>query len=107
MLPCASTSRTHAKAARLTALDAGQGIAAMGQRTSYALGTFSWTALVTSDAEAAKSFYAALIGVVVRRQPDLRRRGLLHGPPRDAKFVTDASRLALMSSEPTGGAGSL
>jgi uncharacterized protein len=32
----------------------------MGERTSYPPGTFSWAELVTSDADAAKSFYASL-----------------------------------------------
>jgi predicted enzyme related to lactoylglutathione lyase len=34
----------------------------MGERTSYAPGTFSWSELATSDAEAAKGFYSALFG---------------------------------------------
>jgi predicted enzyme related to lactoylglutathione lyase len=34
----------------------------MGERTSYAPGTFSWTELATSDAGAAKSFYSSLFG---------------------------------------------
>jgi predicted enzyme related to lactoylglutathione lyase len=34
----------------------------MGERTSYAPGTFSWADLATSDAEAAKAFYASLLG---------------------------------------------
>jgi len=34
----------------------------MGQRTSYASGTFSWVDLSTSDPEAAKSFYEGLFG---------------------------------------------
>jgi predicted enzyme related to lactoylglutathione lyase len=34
----------------------------MGERTSHTPGTFSWAELVTSDAEAAKSFYTALFG---------------------------------------------
>lgn len=34
----------------------------MGERTSYAPGTFSWTDLATSDAAGAKSFYTALFG---------------------------------------------
>jgi hypothetical protein len=33
----------------------------MGERTSYAPGTFSWAELVTGDAEAAKDFYTALL----------------------------------------------
>ncbi len=34
----------------------------MGERTSYAHGTFSWAELATSDADGAKSFYTALLG---------------------------------------------
>jgi predicted enzyme related to lactoylglutathione lyase len=34
----------------------------MGERTSYPPGTFSWAELATSDAEAAKTFYAGLFG---------------------------------------------
>jgi predicted enzyme related to lactoylglutathione lyase len=34
----------------------------MGERTSYAPGTFSWSELATSDAAAAKTFYAAVFG---------------------------------------------
>jgi uncharacterized protein len=34
----------------------------MGERTSYAPGTFSWAELATSDAEAAKAFYADVFG---------------------------------------------
>ena len=34
----------------------------MGERTSYAPGTFSWAELATSDAGAAKSFYSSLFG---------------------------------------------
>jgi predicted enzyme related to lactoylglutathione lyase len=34
----------------------------MGERTSYAPGTFSWAELATSDAAAAKSFYAGVFG---------------------------------------------
>jgi predicted enzyme related to lactoylglutathione lyase len=34
----------------------------MGERTSYPPGTFSWSELVTSDADAAKAFYSALFG---------------------------------------------
>lgn len=34
----------------------------MGERTSYAPGTFSWVDLSTTDAESAKSFYEALFG---------------------------------------------
>jgi uncharacterized protein len=34
----------------------------MGERTSYAPGTFSWAELATSDAESAKTFYTAVLG---------------------------------------------
>src|SRR3954471_14460484 len=34
----------------------------MGERTSYAPGTLSWAELATSDADAAKGFYAAVFG---------------------------------------------
>jgi predicted enzyme related to lactoylglutathione lyase len=34
----------------------------MGERTSYAPGTFSWAELATGDAAAAKSFYTAVFG---------------------------------------------
>jgi predicted enzyme related to lactoylglutathione lyase len=34
----------------------------MGERTSYAPGTFSWVDLATSDQEAAKAFYGSLFG---------------------------------------------
>ena len=34
----------------------------MGERTEYAPGTFSWVELLTSDAPAAKDFYAGLLG---------------------------------------------
>jgi predicted enzyme related to lactoylglutathione lyase len=35
---------------------------AMGERTSYAPGTFSWAELATTDADAAKAFYARVFG---------------------------------------------
>jgi predicted enzyme related to lactoylglutathione lyase len=41
----------------------------MGERTSYAPGTFSWAELVTSDAGAAKAFYTALFGWSYDDQP--------------------------------------
>src|SRR4051812_30183032 len=34
----------------------------MAERTSYPPGTFSWAELATSDAPAAKSFYATILG---------------------------------------------
>ena len=41
----------------------------MGERESYAPGTFSWVELVTSDAGAAKAFYGALFGWEFDDQP--------------------------------------
>jgi uncharacterized protein len=41
----------------------------MGERTSYAPGTFSWAELATSDADAAKAFYTQLFGWVYDDNP--------------------------------------
>ena len=41
----------------------------MGERTSYAPGTFSWAELVTSDAGAAKAFYTSVFGWEYRDSP--------------------------------------
>jgi predicted enzyme related to lactoylglutathione lyase len=41
----------------------------MGERTSYAPGTFSWTELVTGDADAAKAFYTSVFGWEYRDNP--------------------------------------
>src|SRR5918999_6528093 len=41
----------------------------MGERTSHAPGTFSWTDLATSDPEGAKRFYTALFGWEFEDQP--------------------------------------
>src|SRR5215218_7004953 len=41
----------------------------MGERTSYAPGTFSWTELVTSDADAAKAFYTSAFDWEYRDNP--------------------------------------
>jgi uncharacterized protein len=41
----------------------------MGDRTSYAPGTFSWAELVTSDADAAKAFYTSVFGWEYRDNP--------------------------------------
>src|SRR5919202_6023236 len=41
----------------------------MGERTSYAPGTFSWAELVTSDAAAAKAFYTSVFGWEYRDNP--------------------------------------
>src|SRR3954471_13664438 len=37
-------------------------ITSMGERTRYKPGTFSWSELVTSDADAAKRFYTSVFG---------------------------------------------
>jgi uncharacterized protein len=41
----------------------------MGERTSYPAGTFSWAELVTSDADAAKTFYTSVFGWEYRDNP--------------------------------------
>src|SRR5437588_10786528 len=41
----------------------------MGERTQYAPGTFSWTDLTTTDQEAAKAFYAGLLGWEIEDLP--------------------------------------
>src|SRR5215204_2000169 len=41
----------------------------MGERTNYAPGTFSWAELVTSDADAAKTFYTSVFGWEYRDNP--------------------------------------
>jgi predicted enzyme related to lactoylglutathione lyase len=41
----------------------------MGDRTSYAPGTFSWAELATSDADAAKAFYTNVFGWEYRDNP--------------------------------------
>src|SRR4051795_862588 len=41
----------------------------MGERTSYAPGTFSWAELVTSDAGVAKTFYTSVFGWEYRDNP--------------------------------------
>jgi predicted enzyme related to lactoylglutathione lyase len=41
----------------------------MGDRTSYAPGTFSWAELLTSDADAAKAFYTSIFGWEYRDNP--------------------------------------
>jgi predicted enzyme related to lactoylglutathione lyase len=41
----------------------------MGERTSYAPGTFSWAELTTSDADAAKAFYTTVFGWEYRDNP--------------------------------------
>jgi uncharacterized protein len=78
----------------------------MGERTSYAPGTFSWAELATSDAEAAKAFYTAVLGWEYEDNPigegmvyslarrDGRRVAALFGsdqPPHWNCYVTVAS----------------
>ena len=41
----------------------------MGTRTSYAPGTFCWVDLSTPDVEAAKAFYAGLLGWQIEDRP--------------------------------------
>ncbi len=41
----------------------------MGERTSYVPGTFSWVDLATSDLDAAKAFYSALLGWEYEEMP--------------------------------------
>jgi predicted enzyme related to lactoylglutathione lyase len=41
----------------------------MGERTTYAPGTFSWVELLTSDADAAKAFYTSVFGWEYRDNP--------------------------------------
>jgi predicted enzyme related to lactoylglutathione lyase len=41
----------------------------MGERASYAPGTFSWAELTTSDADAAKAFYTSVFGWEYRDNP--------------------------------------
>ena len=45
------------------------GRTAMGERTSYAPGTFSWVDLATTDTGAAKSFYSGLFGWAFEDNP--------------------------------------
>jgi len=58
----------------------------MGERTSYAPGTFSWAELATSDAEAAKGFYTALFGWSYDDQP-IPDDGVYSMAQRDGKAV--------------------
>ena len=54
----------------------------MGERTSYAPGTFSWSELVTSDADGAKSFYSGALRLELRGPPDPGRRRVHDGSSR-------------------------
>jgi uncharacterized protein len=99
----------------------------MGERTSYAPGTFSWVELLTTDTEAAKAFYGGLFGWEHRDDPagetgvyttfaigdrpfagmfelseDMRARGV---PPNWGSYVTveDVDAMAARASELGGG----
>jgi uncharacterized protein len=58
----------------------------MGERTSYPPGTFSWAELVTSDADAAKSFYTSVFGWEYDEQP-IPEGGTYSMALRDGKSV--------------------
>ena len=78
----------------------------MGKRTGYTAGTFCWTDLATTDAEAAKAFYRRLFGWTPVDQPageagsysmmylgeeivcGLYQRGPEHGPPAWLSYVS-------------------
>jgi len=58
----------------------------MGERTSYAPGTFSWAELATSDADGAKSFYTTLFGWTYDDRP--AGEGMIYSMAnRDGKAV--------------------
>ena len=65
----------------------------MGERTSYVPGTFSWAELATSDADAAKAFYAAVFGWEFEDNP-IPDGGVYSLARRDGKDVA-----ALFSSQ--------
>ena len=56
-------------------------LAAMGERTRHAPGTFSWTDLGTTDAAGAKAFYGGLFGWELEDMP-VPDAPVHHGPPR-------------------------
>src|SRR5918995_409715 len=59
----------------------------MGERTSYAPGTFSWAELATSDADGAKSFYTTLFGWTYDDRP--AGEGMIYSMAN--RYVTVAS----------------
>ena len=86
----------------------------MGERTSYAPGTFSWSELITSDADGAKAFYTKLFGWTYDDRP--AGEGQVYSMAlRDGKLVgalaagDDAAALELLrvgrERRPLGGAG--
>ena len=107
-------SEAAAKAARdkrrwetFLAIAEGGELAAVGERTEHAPGTFSWAELATTDTAGAKTFYTSLFGWEAEDQPIpggggaytfLRKDGLeaaaLHGhlpdgtPPNWTSYVT-------------------
>jgi predicted enzyme related to lactoylglutathione lyase len=84
----------------------------MGERSSYAPGTFCWAELTTTDQDAAKAFYGALLGwqpddrpvgdagsyysmqlidgkpvAAIAAQPEQQREAGVHAPPFDVMSV--------------------
>jgi uncharacterized protein len=65
----------------------------MGERTSHPPGAFSWSELVTSDADAAKEFYTALFGWTYDDQP------IPDGPPYSMAQRDGRTAAALFESD--------
>jgi predicted enzyme related to lactoylglutathione lyase len=59
----------------------------MGERTSYTPGTFSWSELLTSDADAAKGFYSQLFGWEYEDNPTGPDGPVYSMATRDGKHV--------------------
>src|SRR6202050_1361289 len=66
--------------------EVGGRVAAMGERTKYAPGTFSWTDLTTPDQDGAKAFYTELFGWDVQDN-DMGEGGVYSMMLGDAKPV--------------------
>src|SRR5919109_1056168 len=94
----------------------------MGERTSYAPGTFSWVDLATTDVEAARGFYGALFGWTIERieeaEPayytirngEASNGGVMQAPPDqpgapfwNAYFATEDTDGAVAATEAAGG----
>lgn len=86
----------------------------MGERSEHAPGTFSWAELATTDADAAKAFYGALLGWEPEDHPIpggggtytfLRRGGLsvaaLHGHVRDGATPSWTSYVTVADADAT------
>src|SRR5215216_1661845 len=58
----------------------------MGERTSYAPGTFSWAELATSDAATAKAFYTSVFGWDYEDN-EIPDDGVYSMATRDGKYV--------------------